>query len=190
VRLLYVCTGNLCRSPYAERRTLALLGNARDGLEITSAGTRAPVGEPVDPSTARLLAEHHLDASDHRARRLSADLVQASDLVLTMTGEHRSAVLEMVPGALRRTFSLAEAMSLADLLDPSESAENGSVSAGVADLAPRLAAVRARLPRPHPGFPDVIDPIGRSYAVHRQAASAIDQALAVLVPRLRAAVAR
>jgi protein-tyrosine phosphatase len=182
VRLLYVCTGNLCRSPYAEIRTRALLGSRADGVEVSSAGTRAEVGAPVDEPTARVLAEKGLSPDEHRARRLVAEHVEGADWVLTMTSDHRSAVLELVPTALRRTFTLAEAMTLATMLEPQQAA--GSTADRMAALVPRLAAARARPPRPHPGFPDVVDPIGRSIAVHRQAAAAIDDALDVLLPLL------
>ncbi len=187
MRLLYVCTGNVCRSPYAERRTLALLGSLTDGLEVSSAGTRASEGRPVDEHTARVLAERRVDPDGHRARRLTAGMVEDADLVLTMTNDHRSAVLDLVPSALRRTFTLTEAMSLAAMLDPTPaSAHGGTPSERLADLVPQLASARGRLRRPHPGFPDVVDPIGRSLAVHRQAADAIEEALEVLVPRLGA----
>jgi protein-tyrosine phosphatase len=116
--------------------------------------------------------------------------VERADLVLTMTSEHRGAVLQLAPSALRRTFTLAEAMSLAGMPGPLDTGDGGTTAERLADLVPRLAAARGRLRRPHPGFPDVVDPVGRSFALHRQAAAAIEQALAVLVPKLRAAAAR
>ena len=188
--MLYVCTGNVCRSPYAERRTRALLGSDAEGLDVESAGTRALVDAPVDEHTARLLAEHRLTADGHRGRRLTAAMVDDAELVLTMTTEQRGAVLELVPSALRRTFTLTEAMTLAGMLDPADDPPDGTPEARLAALVPRLASARGRLARPHPGFPDVVDPIGRSLAVHRQAAAAIDRALEALLPRLLTGPAR
>jgi protein-tyrosine phosphatase len=180
--LLFVCTGNLCRSPLAERRTRHL--GAAGGLTVQSAGTRAVVGAPMDEDAAQVLAELGGDPEGHRAAQLTEDDVAAADLVLTMAAAHRTAVLERSPGALRTTFTLAEAVGLLDLLDPGEDPIGLAPAEHLRAMVARLAAGRALLPRPHAGFPDVPDPIGRPLAVHREAGRLIDEALRALLPRL------
>ena len=189
MRLLYVCAGNVCRSPYARYRSVAELGPDTD-LEISSAGTRARPGQPVDQHTASLLSEHRIVADDHRSRRLTAADVDHADLVLTMSAGERSAVLEVAPGALRRTFMLSEAMTLAQMIDDPGRVAATDPQSGLRGMVQDMAAARARLRRPHPGFPDVVDPIGRSLGVHRDAAKAIESALEVLLPRLAPVVRR
>ena len=95
--MLLVCTGNTCRSPLAEvllRRALATWGDHRV-IEVSSAGTGAWDGAPASEGAYLVALEHGLDLSGHRARLLTADIVAASDLILTMARHHRARVLEL-----------------------------------------------------------------------------------------------
>jgi protein-tyrosine phosphatase len=184
VLLLFVCTGNLCRSPFAERRTPVLLGDGRDTVRARSAGTRAVAGAGMDETTAGVLAEYRGSSDGHEARQLTADMVAEADLVLTMTTAHRTAVLELSPGSLRKTFSLLEATGLLAELGPSGDPVGLPASEHVGAMTARLASARGDLARPHPGFPEVPDPIGQPPAVHRSVAEVIEGALRALLPRL------
>ncbi|WP_433590944.1 low molecular weight phosphatase family protein [Nocardia sp. CA-145437] len=114
MHVLFVCSGNVCRSVIAERLTLAVA--ADHGLrELTaeSAGVRALVGFPVEPLAAQTITGLGGDASNFKARRLKAEMVHRADLVLTMTEKIRDQVRELVPAALPRTFTLLEAYRIA-----------------------------------------------------------------------------
>ena len=182
--LLYVCTGNQCRSPFAERRTETLVASRPDGPVACSAGTRPDVGARIDSTTRRVLAEYGSRADGHSARRLSESLVSEAGLVLTMTAEHRSAVLRLAPGALRKTFLLLEARELLALLDPADDPVGLPAAQHVSAMATRLARARARRPLPHPDVPEIPDPIGEPLRVHRKVAALIEDALQDLLPRL------
>ena len=112
--ILHVCVGNICRSPMAERLlTLALhtrLGPSVEDLYLShGAGTGSwHVGEPMNPPAARLLAQRGGDASGFAARKLTADMITASDLILCATAWQVTAVLSLVPAAAPRTFVLGE----------------------------------------------------------------------------------
>src|SRR5699024_5640914 len=114
---LVVCTGNICRSPAAERLLAAGLGapfrgQAAGGLapaiEIASAGVGAVVDAPMAPEMATLVTAAGADASRFTARQLTIAMVAESDLVLTATRRHRTAVVGLVPAAVRRTFTVRE----------------------------------------------------------------------------------
>lgn len=89
MRLLFVCTGNTCRSPLAEAIARRMAGErARSDLEITSAGTSAAEGAAASDGSLLVGLEHGLDLSSHRARRLSAELVRWADVILVMGPHH------------------------------------------------------------------------------------------------------
>lgn len=108
-RILTVCTGNVCRSPAAEILLRRGLGR---GVVVESAGTQALVDRPLDPVMADTLAPLGVSGDGFVARLLEPGLIERADLVLAMTREHRSAVVTLVPTAMRRTFTLAEFAAL------------------------------------------------------------------------------
>lgn len=105
LRVLTICTGNICRSPAAA----ALLGASFPGtLEISSAGIRAVEGADIDPQIRELLAGQELFPALHRAHTVTVPELSGADLILTMTAGQRGMVLELVPRVLHRTFTLKE----------------------------------------------------------------------------------
>jgi protein-tyrosine-phosphatase len=100
VNVLFVCTGNICRSPLAEallQREVA--AREMDGVRVASAGTGAWDGAPASEGAYLIGLEHDLDLSAHRARLLTRDMVRSADLVFTMSRHHRARVQELEPEA-------------------------------------------------------------------------------------------
>ncbi|HKG93496.1 MAG TPA: low molecular weight protein arginine phosphatase [Gemmatimonadaceae bacterium] len=98
MKLLFVCTGNTCRSPLAAaiaQRLAAERGLAE--LEASSAGTSAWDGMPASDGGLLVGMERGLDLSDHRARQLTPEIVGDVDIVLTM-GPHHLERVEAVGG--------------------------------------------------------------------------------------------
>ncbi|MFC8732578.1 low molecular weight phosphatase family protein [Luteimicrobium sp. NPDC057192] len=186
-RVLAVCTGNVCRSPAAERLLDARLGPGA-GVVVASAGTRALSGAAMTPETAELLALHGADPAGFRARQLDAGLVARADLVLALSREHRAAVVDLVPGAVGRTFTLRELARILMTLPAPRRREGGAPSAA------RLRGLRddARLHRGAPADPDeddVADPYGRGASAYRRTFDEILPAVDVLVGAMFDAVA-
>lgn len=110
VRLLTVCTGNICRSPYAAALLRHGLDWARPGaFEVTSAGTDALVGRPMDAASRRLLEDKGVPvAAAAPARLLDGSSVAEQAMVLVMSDAHRQRVLEECPSVRRRTMGLVD----------------------------------------------------------------------------------
>jgi protein-tyrosine-phosphatase len=105
MKIVFVCTGNTCRSPMAAALFRQLKG---EDIVVSSAGLSAIPGEPATPEAVQALAEQGIALEEHRARLLSADLVREADLLLTMTGGHRAQCRRQFPDAADKVFTLGE----------------------------------------------------------------------------------
>ena len=186
VRLLVVCTGNICRSPFAQLVLQEGLGSVRPGVfEVSSAGTAALVGEPVAEGSARILRGRGIDAAGFAARRVSRDVVSDVDLVLTMEAAHRGAVLSHVPSYLQRTYTLTEA---ARVLTAAGERESWSERlAGLTTAEERWAALPSHLARERgrtrviEGADDIDDPYRQPQEAFDRMAAEVDAAVEQIV---------
>lgn len=106
-KILFVCSGNTCRSPLAEAIARNLLpGRAGFDVEVASAGTSAADGSPASGFSLEVAGAHGLDLSRHRARALDRAMVRDADLIVTMGVRHRETVGALDPDALEYTYLL------------------------------------------------------------------------------------
>jgi len=166
--ILTVCTGNICRSPAAERLFRSAF-EPEDEVAVESAGIGPLVGEPIHGPMAALLRGIEVDVEDFAARHLAEDMIERADLILAMTREHRSAVVDLLPAAVRRTFTLREFARLAAQVDRSElNAQAGpEATAGARLQALMDLAARHRSPVPAEQD-DVVDPFRQEESVYRE----------------------
>ena len=164
-RILTVCTGNICRSPMAERLLQSGFDSLRPGVfQVASAGTSALVGSRMDPRVAGFVHVFGGSTDGFAARQLTAGILDGPDLVLALTREHRGDIVELCPSLLRRTFTLRELARLLPLLD-------GDADALPSDrwrnVLPK--ALRARTANPvEPKQDDIVDPFRRPEEVYHQ----------------------
>ncbi|RDS81662.1 low molecular weight phosphotyrosine protein phosphatase [Dyella monticola] len=102
--ILFLCVGNLCRSPMAE----GLLRQCMPELNIASAGLQAKVGMPPEPHAVDVMHAHGVDISRHRSRPLNRSMLSTYDMVLVMDNRLKHEVLSRYPHLRGRVHVLAE----------------------------------------------------------------------------------
>lgn len=106
MNLLFVCTGNICRSPLAEVIARAE-ADARGWAEVScaSAGTFAFPGQPASGPGIAVAAAHGLDLAPHASRELSLELLEWADLIIGMEASHARAAARLAPDASVRVMT-------------------------------------------------------------------------------------
>ncbi|MDX6364957.1 MAG: low molecular weight protein-tyrosine phosphatase [Nocardioidaceae bacterium] len=162
--ILAVCTGNICRSPMVEHLLRDALASAPGStpFEVGSAGVRGWDGAPMDPPAAAELRRLGGDPSGFRGRSFSAVLGERADLILTATADHRRLVLQEVPQALHRTFTLLEFAHLVSAVD--------GVTEAAGDPPELVSRASAHRGAARIDAYDLGDPYGQPAAVHRRTA--------------------
>jgi protein-tyrosine phosphatase len=176
MQVLVICTANVARSPLF---AAMLAHRLDDEVTVSSAGVRAREGDPAAEGSVRLAEQRGLDLSSHRSRPVSAELVDAAGLVLTMSERQRDACAPMAAGAASRIYTVRE---FARLLRAVE------LAAAPEGPAARLAWLRdqAHLARPRAlpaaGREDIADPIRAPWPEWEAMAATLDDLLDRIAP--------
>lgn len=177
LRVLYVCTANICRSPYLELRSRAL--QAADpqlarSVQFASAGTHGFHQHRVDEEMAAVLTERGVDGTDldsFRSRRVTPEMVAAADLVLTAEAGHRDVVLGEAPAAFPKVYTLGQ---FAETITRVDGATSGRALIAAANQRRAAASEHS----------DIEDPFRRGRAAAQKCADQIEELLQVVLPRL------
>ncbi len=101
--VIFVCTGNICRSPMAEGLLKHRLGEASE-IKVSSAGIAAGDGMPPSTHSATVMQELGIDITDQQSNQLTPELVASADYLFVMTYGHFDAILMMYPEAADKTY--------------------------------------------------------------------------------------
>ncbi|MDN5746882.1 MAG: adenylyl-sulfate kinase, partial [Nocardioidaceae bacterium] len=175
LKVLFVCTANICRSPYMEIRARNLSVESTT-ITFASAGTHGFNAYPMDSTMAQVLTSRGAEETQSAAftsRRLTRELIEDADLVLTAEASHRAFVLEEVPRAFRKAFTLGQFAESMERTDPSLTG---------AELVAAVGHRRAGNVPDH----DIRDPFRRGQSAARTSADQIDAWLQRVLPRLAA----
>lgn len=162
--ILFVCTGNTCRSSMAEALFKHMLENKKDNLgeiKVISAGTCAWEGDEASPNAIKVLKEKGITMMDHSSTPLTPKLIKEADLILTMTLNHKMAVLYMCPKSENKVYTLKEYV----------------LHDGEKLHIEQLASQEINY--------DIKDPFGQSVDVYRESAEEIEHNLQKLIKKIK-----
>ncbi|MEK3883705.1 low molecular weight protein arginine phosphatase [Paenibacillus sp. PL2-23] len=187
-RILFICTGNTCRSPMAEAMLLHMAMKRGVQVAVRSAGVSTIDGLPVSSNTLHTLKKRSIE---HRgsSRALTAEAVEWADLILTMTASHKRDLLQYHPEAVDKTYTLKEFAYMDDRLQQDIQELEGlytelQMKAALGQqLTPgerqRLLELESRLP----SF-DIADPFGGSQALYDSCSEEMEEAIRRLLDKL------
>lgn len=104
--ILFVCTGNSCRSVMAQELLKKMLKDQAKKFVIRSAGTSALEGMSASSEAQRVMLREGIDISGHRSRRLTKEMIEEADLILVMEDVHRNIILNLYPEAEKKVYLL------------------------------------------------------------------------------------
>ncbi len=119
--VVFVCTGNICRSPMAEYMFRDHIMNTHPNWKVVSAGTRGIDGAPASRNGVKALKEISIDMKNHRSQPITRELVDRARLLVVMTSAHRDELLERYPDAAEKIHLLKSfdpASDGGDIMDP------------------------------------------------------------------------
>jgi protein-tyrosine phosphatase len=184
--ILTVCSGNLCRSPLAEQLLRAGLAQWPE-VTVSSAGTIGMTGAAMPEQAAALSRQFGGDPSAHVARELIPEHLREANLVFAMSREHRRAIVELVPPAIRYTFTIREFARL--VAGVNDGHLNAAAELPGDDIAGRFttligfAASQRGSVAPAAGAADddVVDPYRRSDEIYAESARQLVPAVDAVV---------
>lgn len=187
LRILAVCTGNVCRSPLVEHLLRDRL--LPDAFDVVSAGTRAMAGEPMTESALEMGRRLQLRyAGEHRGRQLAESDIRRADLILGLERDHRRQVAELVPAAVRRTVTLREFADIILALPPDTPDPASEPTQQVIRTLERALLHRGLQPRPaDPRAHDIVDPYGQGFSAYESSTAAIVSAVDTIATYLNSA---
>jgi len=117
--IIVVCTGNICRSPIAAgilQHELGPVGNS--GIEVNSAGTNAVDGYAATDKMVRIAEDWGVDITSHKARQITGDIINNTDLILTVTPKHTNLIINDYPASQSKIRLFGEMINRKSIPDP------------------------------------------------------------------------
>lgn len=179
MHIMFVCTGNVCRSPMGELLMRRYLSGT--SITVSSAGTHALVGHPIDPSSGRLMDSVGIDSGEFRSRQLTRELAENADLILCFEEEQRNNIVDMAPAVVRRTFLVTDFANMCLYCAQHDLVKGLTVQERLNSVIEASSFIRPMIPAPR----DVEDPFTKDFPVFRKAANQTNKAIWIILNSMR-----
>ena len=184
MKVLFVCTGNICRSPMGELMFPLFFHD--DSIVANSAGVQGLLNSPIDPASALLLAQDGIDSRAFRSKRLTPQLAMSNGLILCFTEHQRRKIVALAPRVRTKTFTLTGFAALCAYC-----ASHGIIQGSTVDERLQSVLRNASMIQPVLGnTPDIADPYRKEIDVFQDAHDAIGEAIAQIASALAPSRAR
>ena len=171
MRVLFVCTGNICRSPMGE--LLFRMYTAGTSIEVDSAGTHSLVGHEIDGSSAALLTSAGIDSSAFRSKQLTRQIAQECDLILCFEEEQLHNIVGIAPAAVHYTFTLPDFSNMCAYCAQQNMIEGFTLPERLQSVIAQATTIRPMLPQ----AATIADPYRKDSSAFRRAVDATDTAI-------------
>jgi protein-tyrosine-phosphatase len=176
--LLFVCTGNICRSPMAAAMAEGILKSRVPGISVKSTGRLTPGRPPTEPML-QVMSKRGFDLRSHVSSRLDSSLDELPDLIIGMAREHVREVANHRPDLFERTFTLKELVRIAEHAGPRIEGEQLLAYLRRIGTGRRITSLLGVSPRD-----DVEDPIGGPIQEYERCAAELEGLVAKLADYL------
>ena len=171
MRVLFVCTGNICRSPMGE--LLFRMYTAGTSIEVDSAGTHSLVGHEIDGSSAALLTSAGIDSSAFRSKQLTRQIAQGCDLILCFEEDQLHNIVGIAPAAVHYTFTLPDFSNMCAYCAQQNMIEGFTLPERLQSVIAQATTIRPMLPQ----AATIADPYRKDFSAFRRAVDATDTAI-------------
>ncbi|MEE8734759.1 MAG: low molecular weight phosphatase family protein [Bifidobacterium crudilactis] len=177
--ILFVCTGNICRSPIGE--LLAKRYLAASSINIASAGTHGLSNHPIDPSSEQLLSRAGIDSQAFRSKRLTAELAASADLIFCFERIQRQEIALLAPAMSKRIFLLGDFANIATYCSQNNMVYGLTVAERLESVIAAAPLIQGLLPRAD----DIEDPHRQSFDAFERAADETNKELRTILLSLK-----
>lgn len=179
MHIMFVCTGNICRSPIGELLTSHYL--ERTSMQVSSAGTHGLDSHPIDPSSEYLMNAVGIDTSDFRSRRLTRQMAESADLILCFEKQQRADIVTLAPNANRYTFLITDFANMCEYCAKNNLVEGMTIQERLQSVIRASTLIRPMLPTAQ----NIADPHRQSFDKFRLAAEQTNAALRTIFTSMR-----
>ncbi|RSX51134.1 protein-tyrosine-phosphatase [Bifidobacterium callimiconis] len=179
MHIMFVCTGNVCRSPMGELMMKRYL--AGSSITVSSAGVKGLKDRPIHQSSGKLMTSVGIDSSAFRSRMLTAEMAQNADLILCFEKEQRRDIVSLAPMAVNYTFLVTDFANMCLYSAQQKLVKGRTLEERLQSVINAASFIRPMIPAPR----DVDDPMGKSFDVFCRAAEQTNKAIWIILDSMR-----